>query len=77
MKEMYDLLLACVFSHLLRALRKYRYDHKKIVSEFSIRRSIKKEKLEIDRISIYFLVVFSNVSIGVHQGRQFFFDIII
>ena len=31
-----------------RALKKYKYDDKRIVAEFSVRRSMKKERIEIE-----------------------------
>jgi hypothetical protein len=34
--------------NLLRVLKKYKYDDKRIVPEFSIRRFMKKERLEIE-----------------------------
>ena len=36
------------FLNVLRALKKYKYDDKRIVAEFSIRRSMKKETLGIE-----------------------------
>jgi hypothetical protein len=36
------------FLNVLQILKKYRYDHRKIVCEFSIRRSLKKERMEIE-----------------------------
>ena len=36
------------FLNVLRALKKYKYDDKRIVAEFSIRRSMKKERLGIE-----------------------------
>jgi hypothetical protein len=34
--------------NVLRALKKYKYDDKRIMAEFSVRRSVKKERLEIE-----------------------------
>ena len=36
------------FLNVLRALKKYKYDDKRIVAEFSNRRSMKKERLKIE-----------------------------
>ena len=36
------------FLNVLRALKKYEYDDKRIMAEFSVRRSLKKERREIE-----------------------------